>query len=130
MKSIEAAHYGPRESAIPSVDTVRPCGSSVARSRLRLRHKDQANVIVHQELCQAGGAVGRTGLTDQGRISAAGVVGKKRAADGYPLRDMMRNLWNDNARQAGHEPLLAAKAASVYLVLCPRNCPELCPRNF
>ena len=82
MKSIEAAHYGPRESAIPSVDTVAHADQASRAARLRLRHKDQVNVIVYQAPCQAGGAVGRTGLTDQGRISAAGVIGKE---SGQPM---------------------------------------------
>ena len=74
-------------------------GQSVAG----VRNRDQVDVIGHQAVAQQGQTVELGIVTEQVEIGGAiGVAGENDLSSIAALRNMMRKVYDDDARQAGH----------------------------
>ena len=111
--------------ALTEIDPSRVEAVRLAESRAQavgaLRDEDQMNVVVHQAPGDAARAVGRAGIRHEREIGATVFIGEEdRQSAIAALRDMVRDMRDDDASEPGHVQVRNRRAAvSLFSIVSP-----------
>ncbi len=100
-----------KQEAAPAFAEIDPAAITAVRLTQRraqtigaLRRQDQVDVIVHQTPGKADSPLRRARFRQQREVSGAVLIAEKHWQPPIaPLRDMVRDLGNDDAGESGHD---------------------------